>query len=74
MYKFGTVMIFYDMVSARLYHLTCQMLSEYPLTANYQILYDSCIVDGGWLQSKPNGKIQYTNRITHFKDLISSRK
>jgi hypothetical protein len=73
MYKIGNVVIFYDMVSAHLYHLTCQMLSEYPLTPNYQILYDSRIVDGGWLESKPNGKIQYTNRITHMKDIIKSK-
>lgn len=74
MYKFGTVMIFYDMVSAHLYHLTCQMLSDYPLTPNYQILYDCCISVEGKLECEPSGTIQYTNRITHLKDIIRSKK
>jgi hypothetical protein len=73
MYQIGNVMIFEDEVSAHLYHLTCQMISDYPLTPNYQFLYDSHIVAGGRLEFKPNGKIQYTNRITKLSDVILSK-
>ena len=64
---YDTFAVFDDITTAKLWHLTCQMLTDDQLIPKYDELYDS--PPEGLISGAPfvkNGKIQYTNKVSRY--------